>query len=353
MILQELGADARLVFPQDHAPFDRELAEAVIGFASGLLDPDDPEAFGSYLDDSGKTQLDAIDFSVGWFEAVEPIEGVRVVSLSQEPRTAEEADTATVMLALQEQGEAYALAWSGRRSGGRWVFSGIDVGYQTRARAADFDGVDAGSLAASASGGPALDIDIDAIMENALGDALSAAFMKRATERMGRDLPDEAQGEIELDPEDDEFNEFIVERYGSVDGFEDAVRAAELRLDDGERPEAGNVIPALQITYAFIEGFAEMMAAMMAGFAEGFGGDMGGEGAGDVENEMEGAFDLNLPPMVEVVADVLGVTEEEAQAYIDEGSLDEIPSIEQLMESMGESTDFGPPGDFDPGDFEF
>jgi hypothetical protein len=64
---------------------------------------------------------------------------------------------ATVYLAIQEPGDAYVLAWNGRKTGSNWLFSAASSTAATRARASDFDFASSGELA-SGSGSSAAQV---------------------------------------------------------------------------------------------------------------------------------------------------------------------------------------------------
>ncbi len=137
-ILREVDADARVQFPQEQAPYDRTLAEAVIVLAGSVAAGDDL-AMAPVLDPAGRAVLDQLVASGEWYDATGEIEGVRVVFVSQSPDENTEASAAEVVLAVQDPGEAYVLAWNATNSGDGWRFSAEPSTGQTKARASEWD----------------------------------------------------------------------------------------------------------------------------------------------------------------------------------------------------------------------
>jgi len=80
-MLQTMDADARLQFPEDVAPVDPDVAEAVIAFGDALA-RGDSGAIGEMLDQPSKNVLDSLVNADQWSEATEGIEAVRVVLVS-------------------------------------------------------------------------------------------------------------------------------------------------------------------------------------------------------------------------------------------------------------------------------
>lgn len=137
-VLRSIDADARVQFPQDQAPYDRSLAEAVIVLAGSIASGDDL-AMAPVLDPAGRAVLDQLVASGEWYDATGEVEGVRLVYLSQSPDENTEASAAEVVLAVQEPGEAYVLAWNATNSGDGWRFSAEPSTGQTKARASEWD----------------------------------------------------------------------------------------------------------------------------------------------------------------------------------------------------------------------
>lgn len=143
------GADPRLQFPEDKAPYDKDLAEAVIAFAGALADGDDG-AFGGALNDEGRGVLDGMLADGTWFESTDEIEAVRVVYLGQSPDEDEEATFAEFVLAVQAPDGAYTLGWEANETAGGWVMSPIRTADATLPRASDWDGDSIGAYESAA-----------------------------------------------------------------------------------------------------------------------------------------------------------------------------------------------------------
>jgi hypothetical protein len=151
-ILREVDADARVQFPQEQAPYDRSLAEAVIVLAGSIAAGDDL-AMAPVLDPAGRAVLDQLVASGEWYDATGEIEGVRIVFVSQSPDENTEASAAKVVLAVQDPGEAYVLAWNATNAGDGWRFSAEPSTGQTKARASEWDADTMAAFSASAGMG--------------------------------------------------------------------------------------------------------------------------------------------------------------------------------------------------------
>lgn len=138
-VLQSMKPDARVEFPQSHAPVDESLARAIIEFQNALV-KGDAAKFKAMLDPSSRDILDALTGSGDWEEATGKIEGVRVISLSEVPGDSLPSVGASVQIAIQQPRVAYALPWAVTRNGDSWSFSGVGSQLETRPRASDFDG---------------------------------------------------------------------------------------------------------------------------------------------------------------------------------------------------------------------
>ncbi|MDX2016960.1 MAG: hypothetical protein SFY95_04880, partial [Planctomycetota bacterium] len=68
-VLRSVGADKRVQFPQDFAPVNAGLADAIVKFASSLA-KGDAQTFGSMLEASSRQTLDQLTGSGEWEEAV-------------------------------------------------------------------------------------------------------------------------------------------------------------------------------------------------------------------------------------------------------------------------------------------
>lgn len=137
-MLTSLKADARVQFPQERACADRSLAESVIRFASGFAKGDDGMV-GALLAPDARAVLEQLVGGGDWETATARIEGVRVVSLNQDPEDGS-ATSASLQLAIQEPGEAYVLAWAGVKEGQAWAFTASPASDGIKPRASDWDG---------------------------------------------------------------------------------------------------------------------------------------------------------------------------------------------------------------------
>lgn len=187
------GADARVQFPQEKAPYDRSLAEAVIAFAGSLASGDDA-ALSESLTLSGRGILDSMLADGTWFDATDKIEAVRVVYLGQQPDVDTDAFSAEFVLAVQEPGGAYTLGWSATETDGGWVMSPVPTADATLPRAADWDGSSMGAYASAAgwsgavgeTAGGALPTDDD-----------SAVMVFVAAETVARLMGEDGVGDLE------------------------------------------------------------------------------------------------------------------------------------------------------------
>jgi hypothetical protein len=135
-VLKNLGADKRVQFPQDHAPVNAGLADAIVKFASSLA-KGDATTFGSMLEPSSRQTLDQLTGSGEWEDAVEKIEAVRV-TFSAGMRDSDAVGGAFV-LAIQEPGSAYVLSWAVMSAGDRVLFAAMPSSKDTKPRASDWD----------------------------------------------------------------------------------------------------------------------------------------------------------------------------------------------------------------------
>jgi len=194
-VLQSMRPDARVQYPQEHAPTDETAARAVISLANALA-KGDASAMGALLVADAKADLNSLTGSGDWAEATGRIEGVRVVGLNNlgDSMTAQ-MNSATVYLAIQEPGRSYILGFYAERTGDAWLFAGSPATRETRARAMDFDGMSSGELgdparagsggalvAALPGGGPAAGM-------GSMADKMAAAayLMYTVPERIMRD----------------------------------------------------------------------------------------------------------------------------------------------------------------------
>jgi hypothetical protein len=132
-LMRELGADARLDFPQEQAPTSHDLASNAIRFADAFARGDDGD-LRPMLDSFGQTVLADLKASASWSESVGRIEKVRITYL-------EGSDSGgTLAMAIQEPDGAYVLGWSMISDGDAMVFSPMPTSRDLRPRASQWDG---------------------------------------------------------------------------------------------------------------------------------------------------------------------------------------------------------------------
>jgi len=129
-LLQAMGADARVQFPESHAPTDESFARAVISLGDALARGDETK-MRAVLTQPAQGVLDELVGSGAWYDATGEIEAVRVVEL--------DGAAHTVTLAVQDPDGAYVLKWRGRPFGGSYAFEGESSPKVERGRATDFD----------------------------------------------------------------------------------------------------------------------------------------------------------------------------------------------------------------------
>jgi len=137
-VMQELKADERVKFAEEQSPADRTLAEGVIKLAHAMA-RGDQASMKTLLDRPSQLILDELVSNGGWAEETKSIEQVRIVSMTG--TTEAQPTTSTVGMAIQAPGDAYLLAWTGKRDGDKWVFSAAPCQNDKKPRAAEFDGV--------------------------------------------------------------------------------------------------------------------------------------------------------------------------------------------------------------------
>lgn len=129
-LLQAMKADARVQFPAANAPTDEKLARAVIELADALA-RGDAKKFEALVDAPGKGVLAELQASGAWEESTgKKIEAVRVAKLS---------GGGDLVLAVQEVGSAYPLAWKANTTGPAVVFSAVPTRNLILNRASEFD----------------------------------------------------------------------------------------------------------------------------------------------------------------------------------------------------------------------
>jgi hypothetical protein len=135
-LLQAMKSDARVQFPEAHAPADRALAEGVIRLTNALA-KGDAATMKQILDPISAGVLDELVANGDWASETKAIEAVRVVSVSG---TKEAAPMMSLIgTAIQGKDGAYLLAWQGVRAGDNWMFAAAPCQGDIKARASDFD----------------------------------------------------------------------------------------------------------------------------------------------------------------------------------------------------------------------
>lgn len=154
-LMQSIGPDQRVQFPQVAAPVDESLARAVIKLAEAIV-KGDSSAMSPMLDPTGRSILERLLASGEWDDTTEKIQAIRVVNIINlgDPTSAQ-MSAANVYLAVQEPGQAYVLAWLASRAGDTWIFSGNIATKTTKARASEFDGLSEDELSKDPAAGSA------------------------------------------------------------------------------------------------------------------------------------------------------------------------------------------------------
>ena len=200
-ILQSIRPDARVQFPQSHAPLDESFARAAITLADALA-KGDADKLSAMLTADARILLDQLTGTGEWEDSTANIEAVRVVGVTETPGGFDPASTGGVVtLAIQQPGSAYLLAWQGTKAGGSWVFSGAPAAAGSKTRASDFDSgaadpgdptVDPATPDApdgEAGGGVAADGQIPGAKPMQL--YMRAEIVRRGLRRLQKDVPDD------------------------------------------------------------------------------------------------------------------------------------------------------------------
>lgn len=141
-MLQAIGADERVQFPQAAAPESDSLARAVARFA-GAMAKGNAREFGSFLAPDSRAVLDGLVADGRWDEGAAVVEAVRVVHMSTsmvDRGGMLEVNSAQFVLAIQEPGEAFTLGWLALPGGaGDWQFSAMHTSDEVKARASEWD----------------------------------------------------------------------------------------------------------------------------------------------------------------------------------------------------------------------
>jgi hypothetical protein len=137
-ILQSVRPDARVQVAPGAAPVDESFARAALNLANAFA-KGNASALRAMLDDDGQRVLAQLTSSGEWEDAVEKIEVVRIVGLSDLPGDSLPSTAGDVFLAIQEEGGAYLLRFVGRSADGLWKFTPGEASAQVLRRATDWD----------------------------------------------------------------------------------------------------------------------------------------------------------------------------------------------------------------------
>ncbi len=137
-IVDSMKPDARVSYPQAHAPVDESLARAIVALADAFA-KGDSDKLRPMLDASAQTLLDGLVASGEWPGETTRIEEVRVVKLSEEPGDSAESTSGTATFAIQIPGAAYTLGFRGTKTGTNWIFTGAASPGGTKPRASDWE----------------------------------------------------------------------------------------------------------------------------------------------------------------------------------------------------------------------
>ena len=150
------------------------------------------------LDPSARSVLDSLEASEGWLEGTRGLEAVRVVYIDPPAREAEQAESADVMLALQDSRGAYVLRWKASRVLDSWVFAGMQATSRERSRASEWDGLELASFEGDGAA-PSIPPEVMAQLQ-ALGIDLAnpdAASLRAALASIRDTLPPEVLQALE------------------------------------------------------------------------------------------------------------------------------------------------------------
>jgi hypothetical protein len=173
--------------------FDAGIVTAAAKLASAMAKGDE-DAFGKQLDPSAKMLLDGLVASGEWTDATKAIEAVRIVTIADvEPPAEPDATAGAVVLAVQEKGSSYVVAFRGKRTGDNWTWTGAGVESGAKPRASAWDGTRPGISASVASSGGeeggdgGLPTSLAGVMDaaNMSSEAIVAAYL---AEQLGKNF---------------------------------------------------------------------------------------------------------------------------------------------------------------------
>lgn len=137
-VMDSMKPDARVSYPQAHAPVDESLARALVTLADAFA-KGDADKLRSMLDTSAQTLLDGMLASGDWASETKRIEEVRVIKLGEEPGDSAESTGGAATFAIQIPGAAYTLGFRGTKTGSNWIFTGAASPAGTKPRASDWE----------------------------------------------------------------------------------------------------------------------------------------------------------------------------------------------------------------------
>lgn len=235
-LLQTMKVDPRVEFAESQAPVDESLAKAAIKLADAFAQGDD-EALRPMLDKRQQGILDTLIATEQWYDATEPIEAVRIVSIDAGSRLNPEPTTTTIGMAIQDPGGAYVLGWSGRKVLDDWVFTAIPTDSKEQRSAKAFDG--RLPLASSTGAG----VDASSLFAGMPAQSLAAlaqfgldpnnpdpAKLQSFIDEMGDRLPDEVVEQLRS------LLEMLQQQLGTDSTSSDENDASMPSDDGGEEP---------------------------------------------------------------------------------------------------------------------
>ncbi|MEM1184407.1 MAG: hypothetical protein AAGI53_05315 [Planctomycetota bacterium] len=139
-LLETLEADPKLSFAQVAAPYDYTLGEAIVNFATAIVQGDEL-AMGDLLDPTGQAVLDDLAATGEIFDVADTSESIRVVYLDQTPDASSTANSARFVFAIKDPDGAYVVGWDGVKNGENWTFAAFEVtkDYRSSTEAWDSD----------------------------------------------------------------------------------------------------------------------------------------------------------------------------------------------------------------------
>lgn len=140
-LLQTMGADARVHFPQSKAPTDESLARAAISLADAIV-RGDAERLRPMLSVPARAVLEQLTSSGDWDEATGKLDAARIVYAGTSPM----GGGMLTVIALQDADGAYLLGWAGARTGSGWTFTNVPTVGEVKSRASEWDSVSVAGL---------------------------------------------------------------------------------------------------------------------------------------------------------------------------------------------------------------